>query len=71
MVYKLFAEDTEGDYLDLVTGEERNIMGVPQADTPEGLNVGWTEFESEEAMMAAWGVERKPEPEEEEEEELI
>jgi len=65
MVCKLFIE--EGEYLDIKTQEPRNLMCVEIAYTPEGINVGWTEFDSVEECMEAWGLELKPEPEEEDE----
>ena len=64
MVCKLFIE--EGEYLDIETQEPRNLMCVEIAYTPEGINVGWTEFDSVEECMEAWGLELKPEPEEDE-----
>jgi hypothetical protein len=65
MVCKLFLE--EGKYLDIETQELKNLMCVEIAYTPEGINVGWTEFESIDECMEEWGLERVPEPEEEEE----
>lgn len=64
MVCKLFIE--EGEYLDIETQEPRNLMCVEIAHTPEGINVGWTEFNSIEECMEVWGLELKPEPEEDE-----
>jgi hypothetical protein len=54
MIYKLFLE--EGDYMDLATRERRNIMEVEIAYTPEGINVGWDEFDSLEEAMIAYNV---------------
>ena len=65
MVCKLFIE--EGEYLDIETQEPRNLMCVEIAYTPEGINVGWTEFNSIQECMEVWGLERVPEPEEEDE----
>ena len=65
MVCKLFIE--EGDYLDIETGEERNMMCVNEAHTPEGLNVGWDEFNTIEEAMEHFNIEHKPTPEDEEE----
>lgn len=42
MVYKLFNED--GLYQDKITKEPRNLLETEIAYTPEGINVGWTEF---------------------------
>lgn len=58
MVYKLFIE--EGEFRDRLTKEARNIMEAPFAMTPEGLNVGWDEFNSLEEAMYAYNVEYKP-----------
>jgi hypothetical protein len=66
MFCKLFIE--EGDYLDITTGEERNMMCAGEVHTPEGLNVGWDEFDSIEEAMLSYNLELKPEPEEDEEE---
>jgi hypothetical protein len=60
MIYKLFLED--GDYRDITTREGRNIMEVEVAYTPEGINVGWDEFNSLEEAMAHYNVELKPKP---------
>jgi hypothetical protein len=57
MVYKLFIE--EGDYLDIDTKEERNMMSVNIAWTPEGVNVGWVEFNSDEEAMSSFNIEKK------------
>lgn len=55
MVCKLFKE--EGDYIIKSTGEIVNLLCVSQADTPEGLNVGWTEVNSEEEACQLWDLE--------------
>jgi hypothetical protein len=55
MVCKIFKE--EGDYLVSATQERVNLLCVSRADTPEGLNVGWTEFNSEEEACQEWGLE--------------
>jgi hypothetical protein len=60
MIYKLFLED--GDYRDITTREGRNIMEVEIAYTPEGINVGWDEFNSLEEAMVHYNVELKPKP---------
>ena len=60
MIYKLFLED--GDYRDITTREGRNIMEVEIAYTPEGINVGWDEFNSLEEAMTAYNIELKPKP---------
>jgi hypothetical protein len=60
MIYKLFIED--GDYRDMTTREGRNIMEVEIAYTPEGINVGWDEFNSLEEAMTAYNIELKPKP---------
>jgi hypothetical protein len=60
MIYKLFIE--EGKYRDITTHEDRNIMEVEIAYTPDGINVGWDEFNSIEEAMSAYNIEIKPEP---------
>jgi hypothetical protein len=57
MVYKVFMES--GDYLDIQTGEERNMMSANIAWTPEGENVGWDEFSTEEEAMFFFNLEKK------------
>ena len=58
MVYKLFIED--GEYRDITTREGRNIMEAEIAYTPEGINVGWEEFNSLEEAMVSFNIELKP-----------
>lgn len=58
MLYKLFYED--GDYRDITTREGRNIMEVEIAYTPEGVNVGWDEFNSLEEALISYNIELKP-----------
>ena len=60
MIYKFFLE--EGEYRDLTTREDRNLMEVEIAYTPEGINVGWDEFNSLEEAMTAYNIELKPKP---------
>ena len=64
MIYKLFLE--EGKYRDITTHEDRNMMEVEIAYTPDGINVGWDEFGSMEEAMASYNIELKPEPIDEE-----
>jgi len=65
MVYKLFIE--EGKYQDKTTRELRNMMEVEIAYTPEGINVGWDEFNSIEEAMEAYNIELRPKLKDEEE----
>lgn len=58
MVYKLFIE--EGDFLDKTTKEPRNLLWANVAWTPEGENVGWTEFDTLEDAMDHFNLELKP-----------
>ena len=58
MVYKLFIE--EGLYRDRLTKEDRNLMEVEIAYTPEGINVGWDEFNSLEDAIYSYNIELKP-----------
>ncbi len=57
MVYKLFIED--GEYQDRTTKEPRNLLWTAKAYTPEGINVGWTEFETLELAMEYFNLETK------------
>ena len=65
MIYKLFIE--EGKYQDKTTRELRNMMEVEIAYTPEGINVGWDEFNSIEEAMEAYNIELRPKLKDEEE----
>jgi hypothetical protein len=58
MIYKLFLE--EGLYQDKDTKEPRNMMEVEIAYTPDGINVGWDEFNSIEEAMTHYNIELKP-----------
>lgn len=58
MIYKLFLE--EGLYQDKDTKEPRNMMETHIAYTPEGINVGWDEFDSIEEAMTHYNIELKP-----------
>lgn len=64
MIYKLFIED--GGYQDIDTKEPRNMIEAEIAYTPEGINVGWDEFNSIEDAMSHYNIELKPEVLEEE-----
>ena len=57
MVYKLFIED--GEYQDRTTKEPLNLLWTAKAYTPEGINVGWTEFETLELAMEYFNLETK------------
>ena len=57
MVYKLFIED--GEYQDKTTKEIRNLLEATIAYTPDGINVGWTEFETLELAMEYFNLETK------------
>jgi hypothetical protein len=65
MIYKLFIE--EGKYQDKTTKELRNMMEVEIAYTPEGINVGWDEFNSIEEAMEAYNIELRPKLKDEDE----
>lgn len=54
MVYKVLNED--GAWKDAITGERRNLLEANTAWTPEGINVGWTEFSSIEAAAESFGL---------------
>jgi len=57
MVYKLFNEN--GDFEDITTGESKNLISAESVNTPEGVNVGWTEFSSEEEALCFFNIRRK------------
>lgn len=59
MVYKLFLE--EGKYRDKVSLEPRNMLSANVAWTPEGENVGWDTFDTDEEAMAFYNIEKIPE----------
>jgi hypothetical protein len=63
MIYKLFNE--EGVYRDKDTLETKNMMEVEIAYTPDGINVGWDEFDSIEQAMEVYNIELIPIEEEE------
>lgn len=58
MVYKLLIE--EGDYKDIATDERRNMLSANWADTPEGMNVGWDEFDTDEEAMTYYNIYHDP-----------
>jgi hypothetical protein len=58
MIYKLFIED--GEYRDRRTKEGRNLVVADIAYTPEGINVGWDEFNSLEDAIYSYDIELKP-----------
>lgn len=66
MVYKKVLNE-QGAYID--KKEVRyDILEAHEAYTPEGLNVGWDEYDSIEAAAIAYGLTLLPEPVEEPEE---
>lgn len=56
MVYKIFNE--VGDYVDAATKEPRNLLSANWAETPEGLNIGWSEFDSLDEAIAHFNLEK-------------
>lgn len=56
MFHKLFNEP--GNYVD-VENNEKNLLICNIAWTPEGINVGWIEFESDEQAMDYFGITKK------------
>ena len=56
MVYKIFNE--VGEYVDAITKEPRNLLSANWAETPEGLNVGWSEFNSLEEAIVHFNLEK-------------
>lgn len=60
MVYKKI-QNEKGDYKD--ANEVRfDVLEAHEAHTPEGLNVGWDEFESMDAALTAYGLTYDPLP---------
>jgi hypothetical protein len=63
MVYKKI-QNNKGDYKD--NQEVRyDVLEAHEAWTPEGLNMGWDEFENKEAALASYGLTYDPLPIEE------
>ena len=60
MFYKLYLEN--GQYRDITTHEPRNMLSADIAWTPDGVNVGWDFFETQEEAMAYYNIEFWPEP---------
>ena len=58
MVYKKF-KDEEGNYID-AQQVRWTIMEAHEAWTPEGLNVGWDEYFSEQVAAKAYGLTYSP-----------
>ena len=63
MICKLFLE--EGDYLDIETGEPRNLLCAEVVYTPDGESDQWIGgFSTIEDAMEHFNIELKPIPEE-------
>lgn len=58
MVYKKI-QNPEGNYID-VQQTRWDILEVHEAWTPQGLNVGWDEYESLEQATQAYGLIYQP-----------
>ena len=56
MLYKLFNED--GDYID-GKGHLWNLMECESALTPQGLNVGWDEFDTKNEAIKFFNIQSK------------
>lgn len=65
MVYKKI-QNEEGNYIGQ-DGKRYDILEAHEAYTPQGKNVGWDEYESEEAAAQAYGLTYQPLTEEEKE----
>lgn len=61
MVYKKI-QNNEGPYIDKKK-VRYDILEAHEAYTPEGLNVGWDEYDSIEAAAIAYGLTYDPLPE--------
>ena len=57
MVYKIIKET--GDYIDAITGEDVNLLECDIAHTPDGINVGWAEFQSIEEAEQYFNIQKK------------
>lgn len=57
MVYKLY--DEEGDYIDNITGKEVNLCEAETVLSPEGINVGWLDFDTIEDAMEYFNIRKK------------
>ena len=60
MVYKKI-QNAEGSYID-GNNTRWDILEAHEAYTPEGINVGWDEYDSIEAAAIAYGLTLLPEP---------
>ena len=58
MVFKQIAEPT-GEWINN-DGERRTLLSGHIAYTPDGVNVGWVEFETVEECAQAWGLRFDP-----------
>ncbi len=54
MIYRK-QEQADGEYTD-AEGSRWAVDCCRRVRTPEGVNVGWTEFPSLDAALAAWGL---------------
>lgn len=61
MIYRK-EEQEDGDYIDR-EGTRWAVSCLRRIRTPEGVNVGWTEFQSLEAALEEWGMTYAPLPE--------
>lgn len=55
MYYKLFNED--GEYREISTGDRKNLMKVEWAETPDGPNVGWKWYDTDEEALLNFELE--------------
>ena len=62
MICKLFLED--GDYIDINTGEPRNLVCGEVVYTPSGESEEWLGFSTIEKAMEYYKIKNKPIPEE-------
>jgi len=59
MVFKQIVEPG-GDWIN-ARGHRVTLLAGNVAYTPDGVNVGWSEFETEEECAQAWGLIYQPE----------
>ena len=58
MVFKQISEPS-GEWINQ-TGERVTLLSGHIAYTPEGVNVGWVEFESAQECEKEWGLRHEP-----------
>lgn len=60
MFYKMTTMK-DGDYID-AEGNRYRLAECNKVATPDGFNVGYSEFETKEECLATWGLSYSPAP---------